>query len=222
MVLNYKGLPFKTQWVEYPDIEPTMKKIGAKPTMKRPNGQDLYTLPVIQDSKTGAIVSDSYEIALYLDQTYPDLPVIFPGNSQAAIAAFDYLFTEKLANYIRQFAIPLTCLKLNPPSQEYYRRKNEMEPNGKLEEWCPVGPKRDEAWTQIKAGLDLLSGFYDRNGAGKQFLFGDRFSYADAIVVGRLVWVKMHVSKEEWAALATWNDGRWNSVVDLTERFYTA
>ncbi|KAI0322567.1 hypothetical protein OF83DRAFT_1080149 [Amylostereum chailletii] len=30
--LNMKDIPHKTIWVEYPDIEPEMKKIGAKPT----------------------------------------------------------------------------------------------------------------------------------------------------------------------------------------------
>ncbi|KAL0961286.1 hypothetical protein HGRIS_006246 [Hohenbuehelia grisea] len=40
--LNYKGLPFKTVYVEFPDIEKVCKKIGAAPTSLKPNGDPLY------------------------------------------------------------------------------------------------------------------------------------------------------------------------------------
>ena len=36
--LNYKRLPYKTVWVEYHEIEPVAKKVGAKPTKTKPNG----------------------------------------------------------------------------------------------------------------------------------------------------------------------------------------
>jgi len=36
--LNYKRLPYKTVWVEFHEIEPVAKKVGAKPTRLKPNG----------------------------------------------------------------------------------------------------------------------------------------------------------------------------------------
>ena len=36
--LNYKKLPYKTVWVEFHEIEPAAKKVGAKPTRTKPNG----------------------------------------------------------------------------------------------------------------------------------------------------------------------------------------
>jgi len=36
--LNYKRLPYKTVWVEFHEIEPVAKKVGAKPTTAKPNG----------------------------------------------------------------------------------------------------------------------------------------------------------------------------------------
>ena len=36
--LNYKKLPYKTVWVEFHEIEPVAKKVGAKPTRIKPNG----------------------------------------------------------------------------------------------------------------------------------------------------------------------------------------
>ena len=61
-------------WVEFPDTAPRMKEIGARAT--RYDGRDIYTLPVLHDPNTGALVSDSFDIAMYLDKTYPEKPVI--------------------------------------------------------------------------------------------------------------------------------------------------
>ncbi|TBU52346.1 hypothetical protein BD310DRAFT_998700 [Dichomitus squalens] len=55
--LDIKGIPYKTVWVESPDIEPLCKKIGATAAEERRDGTPLYTLPFIHDPNTGAIVS---------------------------------------------------------------------------------------------------------------------------------------------------------------------
>jgi len=43
--LNYKKLPYKTVWVEYLEIEPVAKKVGAKATKTRPNGWARFIDP---------------------------------------------------------------------------------------------------------------------------------------------------------------------------------
>ncbi|KAH7906584.1 hypothetical protein BJ138DRAFT_1162296 [Hygrophoropsis aurantiaca] len=100
--LNYKSIPFTTTWAEYPDIEPTMRALGAQPTagnvsgptaakdIRRPTPTPLYTLPVIHDHYTGAIVSDSLAIAEYLERTYPNRTTIFPAlDAAGASLSFD-------------------------------------------------------------------------------------------------------------------------------------
>ena len=67
-VLNIKRIPYKTVWVEYPDIKPLCLKIGASPAESLPDGSPLYTLPVIYDPNTQTPVSDSAAIARYLDK----------------------------------------------------------------------------------------------------------------------------------------------------------
>ncbi|MBH0005029.1 Hsp70 family protein [Pseudoalteromonas sp. SWYJZ12] len=51
MALNYKRLPYQTQWVEYPDIGKVGQEIGAKPTTPNPDGSGtlLWTCPMIID-----------------------------------------------------------------------------------------------------------------------------------------------------------------------------
>ena len=40
--LNYKGLPYKTVWLERHEIEQVAKKVGAKATKVKPNGWDSF------------------------------------------------------------------------------------------------------------------------------------------------------------------------------------
>jgi hypothetical protein len=74
-VLNYKRILYRTIWVEYPDIEPLCKAIGAAPT-----AGGGYTLPVLRDPNTGVVVSDSWAIAKHLDAHFPERVVIAPGT----------------------------------------------------------------------------------------------------------------------------------------------
>lgn len=39
MALNYKKLPYKTEWVEYPDIKPTFEALGIAPNTRDPKYQ---------------------------------------------------------------------------------------------------------------------------------------------------------------------------------------
>jgi len=90
--LNLKGIPYKTEWVEYPDIEPICKKLGIAPTYKNADGSDRYTIPAIHDPSTGVYISDSVLIAEYLDKTYPYTPQVFPHHTHALHAAFTAAF----------------------------------------------------------------------------------------------------------------------------------
>jgi glutathione S-transferase len=72
--LNYKGIPYRTEGNEFPDIEPLSKKLGIEPTNHNPDGSALYTLPAIHDSSTGVYIADSTAIAEYLEKTYPSFP----------------------------------------------------------------------------------------------------------------------------------------------------
>jgi Glutathione S-transferase, N-terminal domain len=74
--LNYKGLPFRTEWVEYPDIAGIYCNNEPKvpPTEISKDGSPYYSLPLIKDDTSGTpvFVAESFEIAKYLDKTYPD------------------------------------------------------------------------------------------------------------------------------------------------------
>ncbi|EJD07729.1 uncharacterized protein FOMMEDRAFT_72472 [Fomitiporia mediterranea MF3/22] len=217
LALNYKGIPYKTEWVEFPDIEAVVKRLGGTPTSKKADGSDYYTLPMIHDSTTGKVVTDSIAIAEYLDATYPDKPLLFPPGTKAATATLNHVFMQSL-NPISPIMIYEVYGTLNQPSQVYWRTTREAAIGKKLEEFAPPGPDRDEMWKQCKEGLDTLAGFYDRNGEGKRFFFADTFSFADTIVIGFLVWIEITLgtTNEEWKAIAGWSNGRWGKLLEST------
>jgi len=216
--LLFKGVPFKTEWIEYPDIEGKMKEIGAAPTDKWKDGRPQYTLPVIKDESTGKVVSDSLTIAKYLDATYPSHPTLLPLGASTPAAIFeDYFFSTAIG--------PLALLlladshgRLNPPSAAYFRRTREESYGKTIEEFAPPGPVREAAWAGLKKGLSKVGASYAK---GTYFFYGETLSYVDLVAVSYLLWAKIVVGPEnpEWKQVEEWDGGRWAKLIALTEKY---
>lgn len=115
-VLNYKCLKYRTEWVEYPDIEDLCREIGAPPTNTKPDGRAHYTLPVIQDPNTKAVIADSDAIAKYLEETYPHAPPLFPNGTRAFQCAFFQLARPAIQPAVLHLVIPHVWALLRPRS----------------------------------------------------------------------------------------------------------
>ncbi|KAF8878316.1 hypothetical protein BD779DRAFT_1613060 [Infundibulicybe gibba] len=155
--LNFKGLAYKTEWVEYPDIEPLCKKLGAAPTETKPTGEPHYTLPVIFDPRTKRAISDSVVIAKYLDEQYPETPKLFPKGTHALQHAFMDAYVQTLDS-LWGFALPQACIRLGPGSEPYFRRTREKSFGMKMEALVPTGAARAEKLAQVEAGSGSTSG----------------------------------------------------------------
>ncbi|KAL8993522.1 MAG: hypothetical protein Q9169_006280 [Polycauliona sp. 2 TL-2023] len=77
LVLNYKSLPYKTHWLEFPDIAPHLKSLGIPP-----NSEGIpYTVPTIHlpsslpKSPEDEYIMDSKAIAVALEAKYPEHPL---------------------------------------------------------------------------------------------------------------------------------------------------
>ncbi|KAI6163677.1 hypothetical protein EDD17DRAFT_1895443 [Pisolithus thermaeus] len=201
-ILGYKGLPFQVEWVEYPDIAPRMKEIGARKN-KFLYGGEGYTLPVLYDPNTSALITDSWEIAEYLEKTYPEKP-IFPNKSKGLIRAFDAAVADSLRDVFK-FPISRVSEILSERSAEYHITTKEAGFKEKFSEFSPEGPKRDEHWAILEQVFDTSKEWYDDQ-EGK-WLMGDTFSYADIITAADLFWFKRVLHRNEWEKIANWHDG---------------
>ncbi|PPR04359.1 hypothetical protein CVT24_013193, partial [Panaeolus cyanescens] len=220
--LNFKGLEYKTEWIEYPDIEAHCKalEIPADPFEKKADGSPQYTLPAIWDTKTGVKVSDSRSILEYLEKTYPDAPSLFPSNTAGLQIAFEKAFKPHLgALWFR--ILPLMPKNLNPPSEEYFYRTRSAAFGAPLDSLLPTGVEAEQGWAKLKAGLDVIDGWYKTTDAVGPFLMGDQVGWSDVMLTGYLKWLKIvwGDESEQWRDMATWHDGRWAGLVDNMEKY---
>ncbi|KAJ3725169.1 hypothetical protein C8R42DRAFT_694978 [Lentinula raphanica] len=219
LILNYKGLPHKTRWVDYPQIRDLCQAHNVSPGGHKPDGSLFYTVPVIYDPQTSIYLSDSLRIAQYLDSTYSHRP-LFPVNLHAAILSFEDLWLDKVLRHLFPLMILPVYLKLPTASQEYFRTTRELRYKKKLED---IAPPRDHSrlWDQVRRGLDAMSRYMDANGKQGLFWFGDELTYADMVMVAWFVWVKRILGEEtsEWKNIIQMNNGRWGRLMHYFQQW---
>ncbi|KAI0826891.1 hypothetical protein BC628DRAFT_1338719 [Trametes gibbosa] len=218
--LNVKGIPYKTVWVEYPDIETVLRKIGASAAEKRKDGSPYYTLPAIYDPNTKTALVESAAIVRYLDKTYPNVgPRLVPADTDALHVAFNYAFRAALMSDVGFILIPATVLRLGPRSEPYFRSTREVAFGGKLEELAPPGEKRENHWAGVQKAFSTYASWLDQ--AESQFFLGDRIGYADITVASFLMWFRVILGEDskEWTELKQWDGGRWAQYLEKFEKF---
>ncbi|KAF9054898.1 hypothetical protein BJ165DRAFT_1441184 [Panaeolus papilionaceus] len=218
--LNYKGIPYKTEWVEFPDIQKLYIDLNIPAFEKKSDGSPYYSLPAIWDQDTGVKLSDSFEILKYLEKQYPNKPTLFPGNTQGLQTAFEGAYKGQL-DALWEFILPAVSPALNPPSEEYFTRTRSVSFGKPLAEVVPKGADRKAKWAKYKAGLDAVDGWYKVTDNVGPWLMGDKLSSSDLLVGGFTIWLKVlwGEDSEEWRDVSSWNGGRWARVVSLLGQY---
>ncbi|KAF9479948.1 hypothetical protein BDN70DRAFT_878247 [Pholiota conissans] len=218
--LNFKGIPYKTEWIEYPDIEAFCKKLGIAHTSLKADGRPHYTLPAIHDPRTGVYLSDSLLIAEYLEKTYPDAPSLFPHNTLGLQWPFNDLYGNNLAA-LWSFSLPASCFKLNPPSAAYFRETREATFGKTMEDLIPKGEEGVKEWAKYKEGLGKVDAWYAKTSG--PFLMGDTVSWADFVVAAYIVWLRIIWGEDskEWKDITSWHDGRWKGLIENLKKYET-
>ncbi|CAI6341388.1 unnamed protein product [Periconia digitata] len=187
MILNYKGIDYKTEWVEYPDLAPTFKSFGLPPTDKNAPGYFTdYSSPAIkyEDEK---YEMDSWPIARSLETRYPEPSLQLDDPINVKIR--DYI--EKLMGPIVPHAIPKVVYLLNERSATYFNETREKIFGAPLSEIEKSA--NEEHWEQAKAPAKAVGDML-REHEGPFFL-GEKVSYADFIFVSLLQMMK-RINKE--------------------------
>ncbi|KAI5920684.1 hypothetical protein F4810DRAFT_713222 [Camillea tinctor] len=220
--LNFKRLPYRTEWVDMPDIPRVRASLGVAAVRKHADGTPFYTLPVLQDASRGRLVGDSFDIAVYLDSTYPDRSenetqrrlLLFPPGAQALSKAFntyvDGLFTA---------AVPLFAhgMPLNPDTAA--ATKAEMCRRLGLRDWEEAGVRGEARGKMLRALEGSLEGLAEayRRTKGPFLEGGLEPSYADFVVGAWLV--TFSICCPEWEALRGWQGGVWGRLHDALEPY---
>ncbi|KAF5317720.1 hypothetical protein D9619_012609 [Psilocybe cf. subviscida] len=220
--LNLKNIPYKTEWLEYPDIAGRLQELGLPSTGQRPDGSPLYTLPAIKDDTTGIFMADSLPIAQYLETQYAHTgPSIFPHGTWGLQAVFREAMSAEIIP-IRPFVVHAICAKLNKPAQQFYKDTREVTWNKAFDEIRPLpGRGAEEEWEKAKEGWSKVAEWY--SGTSGPYLMGDTVSWADFVVCGQLIWYRAALGEDskEWADIMSWDNGYWKDFCGAMKRYET-
>ncbi|OJT07019.1 hypothetical protein TRAPUB_863, partial [Trametes pubescens] len=183
LILNYKRLPHRTVWLDFPEVEATLRAIGAPPSAQKSDGRPVYNLPVIVDtlrSKTAPLVlSNVNTIAEYLEATYPARS-IFPEGSRAMQTLFVHYVQEIFVRPLLPILVPLTHQRLPERSQAHFRCGAPAVGSG-AHLGGAAAAQHDQAWLAVKEQFNFLASVLDKNQSDRNGVvaMGQDITYAD-------------------------------------------
>ncbi|OAA36634.1 Thioredoxin-like fold protein [Metarhizium rileyi] len=238
--LNFKDVRYSTSWVAMPDISNLRRRLGEPAARKFADGTDFYTLPVIQDAVTGVTVGDSFDIAVYLQRTYPDsgdgdlFPALALDYTFVQSAAFPAPLSEPEDGGFPEYArfnrnvdaafsthaqLMVNGLPFDPATAEETRA--EFVRRSGLSCWDDFSlstEARGKLMESFRAMLGELARLFTENADGP-FLLGQQASYGDFIVGAWLRMASIALPRSDWEEVRRWHDGVFGRLHDALETY---
>lgn len=229
LALNFKSASYTTHWVEIPDVTSTRKSLGVAAVRKFPDGSDFFTLPVVEDRTAERFVGDSFDIALFLDEKYPDGPRLIPPGMSGVTKMWndqvDQLFTRFLQLVMHRFPFnPENAEKskqiLVDRAMKFRRAAGDVDTPMTWDDFDIKGEKRTATMTEFKKALGGFEAFYGygQNQDGP-FLNGRDATYADIIVAAWLGPFHQFLPADDLAEFGSWHGGRWTKIWKGLEKY---
>lgn len=169
MALAHKGLEHEARPVRFLEIP------GVA-------GGRFRTVPVLEHGDTA--LAESWDIAVYLERTFPDRPSLFGGEAAMAVSRFVQGWTDAILQpAIAGLVVRDIADHLGPEDRAYFVESREGRYRRRLDE---VVAGREERLADFRAALAPLR----RTLAQQPFLGGDGPLYADYILFGAFMWAR--------------------------------
>jgi len=140
------------------------------------------TIPVIEDG--AARLGDSWQIALYLEDTYPDAPSLFGGPAGIEYARFIARWCEaQIHPLVMTMIIHDIYQGLDPADQPYFRESRTKRLGRPIDE---VQAGREDRLPELRARLEPLR----RVVVAQSFLGGASPTYADYTAMSDFIWAR--------------------------------
>ncbi|KAF2658816.1 hypothetical protein K491DRAFT_689885 [Lophiostoma macrostomum CBS 122681] len=183
LILNYKSIPYKTEFLEFPDIAPTLKGFGIQPDKQANGSPSKYTVPAIHHIPTNTYIMDTIPIAAFLESTYPSPPLILDS-------AYGHALEARLRAVVGKATwtsiVPREVKILSPRSAAYFRRTREAVLGHPLEDLLEPPEKEERMYEGLQEGMRELSEALLRNREEGPFVLGKWPSITDFFVAGAL------------------------------------
>ncbi|KAL8819985.1 MAG: hypothetical protein Q9223_001690 [Gallowayella weberi] len=186
--LNYKSIPYKTHFLEWPDINPHLSSLSIPantPTPENPTPL-AYTVPTIRlpADKGGAYIMDSKLIASELEKMYPDPPLVLDIVEEQEIEALKPKFLKIMGPAM---APKVAKNILGEGSRDYFVGQREKQLGVELEE-LDKEEVVEKAWEDVKPVVREMAEVLKKRGG--PFVLGEKVSFADFVLVGWMVFLK--------------------------------
>jgi len=219
MSLNIKKLPYTTEWVKFNEIEDVAKRLGAKPTGTKPtDGTPWYTVPIVVNPSTGDVVSDSYQIAKYLDKTFPDSPLLIPQGTAGLEDAFQDAIKQTAWSKVPIVVLQILHSRLSGDAAAHVRKIREAQVGKTIEEFSEGA---EAQWAGYRDGYGRVATWYDRVENSQFIGGGTNPTYADLVVASNLKWIKYLAGEDskEWKDISSWHGGKWVKLIEKLSKY---
>ena len=217
LTLNYKKLPYKTEWHRICDLESVLRSRGFKPS-----AAGIYTSPAIEDPLSSGgkeLVLDSLEIAKYLDKTYPDSKPVLPLETVEA----QVKFVESFAAFQQRTSVPIMIggiySQQDEDCQAWYRNMMTARAGMDITALIPTEERRKVIWEQLHERYGQIGEEIDATGKGGPYFGGKDPLFQDIYVIASLLGFKVVLEPEEWQMIESWHDGRWKKLLEESSWF---
>lgn len=182
-LLNYKGIPFTTKFVTYIALHKVLRAAGVEPRSSVPP----YTVPTIEYA--GEHVMDSDKIREFLNERFPDTPVVHafpPGGS---------LDLEKQVMKLKQeYVVTVVSLlvytQLLPEDLEYFMDKKIRVQQVDIRPYLADPQLRATAWEGVRTLFN--SGWFQLFGGtpATPYFQGALPQWIDFVIFGIVFWAQ--------------------------------
>ncbi|MDE1159145.1 MAG: glutathione S-transferase family protein [Neorhizobium sp.] len=178
LALKHKGLDFEekpTPFTLVPDLEAGFSK----------------TVPILRDGQE--LIRDSFDIALYLEEKYPDAPTLFGGEGGKALSRFVERFSQSIIHpAVTGIAVADIHDMLGETDRAYFRRTREALLGRTMEDLRAASPAAIAAFAAKLEPVRQTLGY-------QPFLGGDTPLFADYILFGALQWLRITAGADVFA-----------------------
>ncbi|KAK3344514.1 putative glutathione S-transferase [Lasiosphaeria hispida] len=176
LLLNYKGLHYTTEWLEYPEIRTRLEKHVL------PNRDDTpYTIPTIR-FPDGTYVMGGFQIAKEINERYPEPRFLVESRS---LIEFRRVVGEIWDAFRGNYLLLVHNRVLNEASTGYFRTTREEDIGMTLEQF-EKEQGGEQSWSQVGASLQKVTAMLKDNAEGP-FFEGKEISYIDSLWVAFLI-----------------------------------
>ncbi|GAA5814529.1 hypothetical protein MFLAVUS_008026 [Mucor flavus] len=201
------NIPYETKWVNFRNLHtiiPSITKSGKRPTV-----------PIIEDlAHDNKPVQDSWDIAVYLEEAYPDTPSLFHGNIGLHKFFYDYA-NSKILPFLFKLVVSRIADNCGPPQLvKWFRANREKHFGQTLERFS--GELSDNI-TALKNALTPVHNVLKQH----LFITGDKVGFADVTLASYFAMVHAIEPDKFELVLNIYNDDIFRNWWNRTEQYRT-